>query len=132
MKINQIDLCVKNLEESVKFYQEAFGFELIRTLETGMGKNAFLKCGDLSMTLITSPKLPVGIIALGTYAEDAGQAMDELKSKGARVVMEPSRVGGGTIGKVWDPNDISIHVIASDEKAQDSGERVTHLPNKIK
>jgi len=62
----------------------------------------------------------------------AKELTEKLKSKGARVVMEPSRVGGGTIGKVWDPNDISIHVIASDEKAQDSGERVTHLPNKIK
>jgi len=132
MKINKIVLCVKDLEESIKFYQEAFGFELLMTKEGGMGAGASLKCGDLFLTLMTSPKLPVGIIALGTDTEDVGQALDELKGKGARVIMEPTQVGMGTIGKIWDPNDISIHVMSGDMNGQDSGKRLTHLPNKVK
>jgi len=132
MKISKVILCVKNLEESIKFYQEAFGFELIRTAKIGIGESAFLRSDDLHMTLVTSPKLPVGIVALGTNMDDVEGALEELKSKGARVIMEPSQVGFGIIGKIWDPNDISINVISEDLSGEDSGVRVTHMPNRIK
>jgi len=134
MQITKIELSVKNLEESIKFYKDAFGAELISEGTTGIGKAASLKCGNLTLALFETPKIPVGIFGMVTDAP-AGEidaAVEELKSKGARVVMEPTQAGLGKIAKLWDPNDISITVADASFDNNDSGARITHLPNKIK
>jgi len=134
MKITKIELSVKSLEESIKFYKEAFDAEVLNEGTTGIGKAAALKCGDLILALFEAPKIPVGIFGIGTDVanEEIDAAVEDLKAKGARVVMEPTQAGLGKIAKVWDPNDISITVAAASFENGDTGARITHLPNKIK
>jgi len=134
MKITGIELSVKNLEESIKFYKDAFGCEVILEGTSGIGKAASLKCGDLLLALFETPKIPVGIFGMTTLAPSGkiDDVLEELKANGARIVMEPTEGGIGKLAKVWDPNEISITVADGSFENSDSGKRVTHLPNKIK
>jgi len=134
MVINCVEISVKNLEESIKFYQEAFECEMIFESPTGLGRMARLKSGDLFISLLESPKLPIGIIGIVCDAPngDIDAAFKELQGKGARAVMEPQLIGKGKLAKLFDPNDISVSIIAQNADPTDTGARVTHLPNKIK
>lgn len=134
MKITAIELSVKNLEESIEFYKKAMGCEVLFEGTTGIGKAARLQCGDLTLALFETPKIPVGIFGMVTDVppEEMDASVEKLKENGARVVMEPAQAGLGKIAKLWDPNEISISVIGANYDSEDSGERITHLPNKIK
>jgi len=134
MKITTIELSVKNLEESINFYKNAFGCEVLFEGTTGIGKAARLQCGDLTLGLFETPKIPVGIFGMVTDvpSEEMDASIETLKANGAKVVMEPSQAGLGKIAKLFDPNDISISVVAASFDNEDTGARITHLPNKIK
>jgi len=134
MKISEIELSVKNLEESIEFYKNAFGGEVLFEGTNGIGKAARLQCGDLILGLYETPKIPVGIFGMVTDVapEEMDASIEKLKENGAKVVMEPTQVGLGKIAKLFDPSEISISVAGVNFDSEDSGARVTHLPNKIK
>jgi len=131
MKLNRVDICVKNLEESVKFYEDAFNFKTLRVFETGMGKAAFMKNGDFTLAVFESEKFPVGILTLGADADkDIEESIADLNEKGAQTIVKPQQAGLGKVAKVCDPNGIAITITQVNVDGIDSGKRITEFPNK--
>jgi len=51
MKMNHIGLVVKDVDETVKTYQDMFGFEVVSTMEMrgGEAKAVTMSCGDITL-----------------------------------------------------------------------------------
>ena len=73
-KLDHIGIAVKDLEESVKFYEEVLGLKLqgIETVEEQKVKVAFLPLGDTELELLeaTSPDSPIA-----KFIESKGQGV---------------------------------------------------------
>jgi len=110
MDIKQIDhigIAVKNIEESLKFYN-LLGFQCqgIETVEDQKVKVAFLPCGESELELLeaTSDDSPVakfiekkgeGIHHIAVRVDDIEAAIEQMKSSGVRMIDETPRYGAG-------------------------------------
>ena len=107
-KIDHIGIAVKNLDETMKFYQEALGLKTVATevVEDQKVRIAFIPVGDSEVELIesTSPDGPVakfiesrgeGLQHIAFRVENIEEALQELKNKGIRLIDEKPRKGGG-------------------------------------
>ena len=79
-KIDHIGIAVNNLEESIKFYEEALGLKLhgTETVEEQKVRVAFLPIGDTEIELLeaTSPDSPIA-----KFIEAKGQGVQHLAFK---------------------------------------------------
>ncbi|KPU26609.1 methylmalonyl-CoA epimerase [Caloranaerobacter sp. TR13] len=107
-KVDHIGIAVKNLEETLKFYQEVLGLELdgIEVVEEQKVKVAFLPIGDTEIELLESTdkegpiaryieKKGEGIQHIAYRVDDIEKAIEEMKSKGIRMIDEKPRYGAG-------------------------------------
>jgi methylmalonyl-CoA/ethylmalonyl-CoA epimerase len=107
-KIDHIGIAVKNLDETMKFYADALGLKTISTevVEDQKVRIAFIPVGDSEVELIesTSPDGPVakfiesrgeGLQHIAFRVENVEEALQELKSKGIRLIDEKPRKGAG-------------------------------------
>ena len=107
-KIDHIGIAVKNLDETMKFYADALGLKTIATevVEDQKVRIAFIPVGDSEVELIesTSPDGPVakfiesrgeGLQHIAFRVENVEEALQELKSKGIRLIDEKPRKGAG-------------------------------------
>lgn len=107
-KVDHIGIAVKNLEETLKFYQEVLGLELdgIEIVEEQKVKVAFLPIGDTEIELLESTdkegpiaryieKKGEGIQHIAYRVDDIEKAIEEMKSKGIRMIDEKPRYGAG-------------------------------------
>ncbi len=107
-KIDHIGIAVKNLEESLKFYQETLGLDLtgIEVVEEQKVRVAFLPIGDTEIELLesTDPEGPIarhiekrgqGVQHLAVRVENIEAAIAEMKEKGIRMIDEVPRYGAG-------------------------------------
>jgi methylmalonyl-CoA/ethylmalonyl-CoA epimerase len=107
-KIDHIGIAVKNLEESLKFYQETLGLDLegIEVVEEQRVRVAFLPIGDTEIELLesTDPEGPIarhiekrgqGVQHLAVRVENIEEAIAEMKEKGIRMIDEVPRYGAG-------------------------------------
>ncbi|QXM07251.1 methylmalonyl-CoA epimerase [Crassaminicella indica] len=108
LKVDHIGVAVKNLEESLKFYQEILGLELQGTeiVEEQKVKVAFLPVGDSEIELLesTDPDGPIakfiekkgaGLQHIALRVPNIEEAIKELKEKGVRMIDEKPRYGAG-------------------------------------
>ncbi len=104
--IEHIGIAVKNLEESIKYYEDVLGLKCysIEEVADQKVKTAFFKIGDTKIELLesTAPDGPIG-----KYIEKRGEgihhfafavnniesALDEAKEKGIRLIDEKPRGG---------------------------------------
>jgi len=106
-RVDHIGIAVKNLEESVKFY-ESLGFKATgsETVAEQKGKVAFLPCGDSELELLesTEPDGPIarfiekngpGIQHIAIRVDNIDKALEELKEKGVRLIDQTPRYGAG-------------------------------------
>ncbi len=106
--VDHIGIAVKDLEESLKFYTEVLGLEVIgkEVVEEQKVKVAFLPCGDSELELLesTSPDGPIarfiekngeGIQHIALRVDNIEEALAELKEKGVRLIDEKPRYGAG-------------------------------------
>jgi len=104
--IEHIGIAVSNLEESIKYYEEVLGLTCyaIEEVTDQRVKTAFFKVGDTKIELLESTdsegpigkfieKKGVGIHHLAFAVEDIEGALDEVKSKGVRLIDESPRKG---------------------------------------
>lgn len=106
-KIDHIGIAVKNLEESLKFYEllglKAQGTEIVEEQKV---KVAFLPVGDSEIELLESTeedgpiakfieKKGEGIQHIALRVENIEDAIEEMKSKGIRMIDETPRYGAG-------------------------------------
>ena len=106
-RVDQVGIAVKNLDESVKFYEslgfKATGYEVVAEQKV---KVAFLPCGDSEVELLesTEPDGPIarfiekngpGIQHIAIRVDDIDKALEELKEKGVRLIDQTPRYGAG-------------------------------------
>ncbi|MGD9567999.1 MAG: methylmalonyl-CoA epimerase [Sedimentibacter sp.] len=107
-KVDHIGIAVKNLEESLKFYEAALGLKPVGTevVAEQKVKVAFLPTGDSEIELLeaTSEDSPIakfiekngeGVQHIAYRVENVETAIAEMKEKGIRMIDEKPRYGAG-------------------------------------
>ena len=113
MKIKYTTMIVDDMDESVKFYRDVMGFEVDSRYDLGPAGNITLLKGegDAMIELIKNPVDETGLFSVGMDVEDINTTVKELKSKGAKITMEPTPITVGTLAFLEDPNGIRIALI---------------------
>lgn len=93
MKLCWCTLSVKNMNESVKFYQEVVGLPAGRRFAAGPGTEiCFLGEGETKVELVCGPKYsaPCGVgISLGFEVKSVEDMVDFIKEKELEIVSGP-------------------------------------------
>lgn len=104
--IEHIGIAVKNLEESIKYYEDVLGLKCysVEEVTDQKVKTAFFKVGQTKIELLesTDPEGPIGkfiekkgegIHHLAFNVNGLQLALDEAKEKGVRLIDEQPRKG---------------------------------------
>ncbi|MDD2447670.1 MAG: VOC family protein [Tissierellia bacterium] len=117
MKFAHVTLSVKDLEESIKFYNEIVGLPIVRRFPAGPGTEiAFLGEGDTLVELIKNDNLDnidLGKnISIGFAVESLDTTMEFLKEKGIELESGPFQPNPKTrFVFVLDPNGLKVQFI---------------------
>jgi len=113
MKVKYATIIVENMEQSVKFYTEDMGFEVDSqyTPLPGVIITLLKGQGDTMIELIKNTEHEIGLFSVGMEVEDLSTTMKQLKSKGAKITMEPVPITVGTLAFLEDPNGVKIALI---------------------
>ena len=117
MKFCWSTLMVKNLEESLKFYQEIVGLEVSRRFQAGPGMEiAFLGDGDTKIELIcngSSEEVNVGKdISWGFEVDSLDRALSLIKEKGLEIHSGPFQPNPNIkFFYVLDPNGLKVQLV---------------------
>jgi lactoylglutathione lyase len=113
MKVKYATIGVADMDESIKFYTEAMGFEIDSQYNLGPGLRITLLKGegDAMIELIKNTENKTGLFSLGMEIDDINTTVKELKSKGAKITMEPVPITVGTLAFIEDPNGVRIALI---------------------
>ncbi len=113
MKVKYITMIVEDMDESIKFYTEVMGFEIDSQYDLGpAGTITLLKGeGDAMIELIKNPVDETGLFSVGMDVDDMDGTVKELKSKGAKITMEPMPITVGILAFLEDPNGVRIALI---------------------
>ena len=113
MKIKYTTMIVKDMDKSVSFYRDVMGFEvdsqhnpapgIVITLLKGQG--------DTMIELIKDNQHDIGLYSMGMAVEDLELTVEELRSKGAKITMDPVSITVGKLAFVEDPNGVRIALI---------------------
>ena len=106
-------MIVKDMEESIKFYTEVMGFKIDSQYDLGpAGAITLLKGeGETMIEIIENPRDEVGLFSIGMDVDNLDKELKELKSKGAKVTMEPTQITVGALAFIEDPNGVRIALI---------------------
>lgn len=107
-KVDHIGIAVKDLDETLNFYEEVLGIECVGTevVEDQKVKTAFLPVGDTEIELLESTdengpiakfiqKRSQGMQHIAYRVDNIEKALEELKEKGIRLIDEKPRYGAG-------------------------------------
>lgn len=113
MKIKYTTMIAGDMEESVKFYTEVMGLEIASQHNPYPGLRITLLEGegDAMIELIESTENEIGLHAVGFDVEDINSTVEDLKSKGAKITMEPTTITVGSLAFIEDPNGVRIALI---------------------
>ncbi len=105
-KIEHIGIAVKNLKESLRFYEEVLGLKCYRIeeVEDQKVKTAFLKVGETKIELLesTDPEGPIakfidkrgeGIHHLAFAVDDVNKSLKQMEQKDVKLIDNSSRKG---------------------------------------
>lgn len=108
LKVDHIGIAVKNLDETLKFYEEVLGMTCTGKEEVADQKVrvAFLPVGDSEVELLESTdaegpiakyieKKGEGIQHLAFRVDNIEEAIENMKQKGVRMIDEKPRYGAG-------------------------------------
>lgn len=106
--VDHIGIAVKSIDEALKFWEGTLGIKChgVEEVVEQKVKTAFLPIADTEVELLegTSPESPVskfieakgeGIHHLAIRVDDLEAALEELKTKGVRLIDEKPRLGAG-------------------------------------
>ncbi|MEA3443209.1 MAG: methylmalonyl-CoA epimerase [Bacteroidota bacterium] len=104
--IEHIGIAVKNLKESIKYYEEVMGLTCyaIEEVKDQKVKTAFFQIGQTKIELLqsTDPEGPIGkfidkkgegIHHMAFAVDNVNQALKEVENKGVRLIDKSSRKG---------------------------------------
>ncbi len=119
-RIDHVEITSGNLERSIQFYQEVFGFafkERMKPRSPEIEEIAFLTLGDTMLELLaiknSAPPAggpQIGFRAMAIEVDDMDQAIRYLKSKGVEVTWGPVSLGKSKRAEVKDPDGLSIEL----------------------
>jgi glyoxylase I family protein len=119
-RIDHVEIISGDLERSIRFYKEVFGFvlkERIKPPSPEIVEIAFLTLADTMLELLKiknsalPPKGPqVGFRAMAIEVDDMDRAIEYLKGKGVEVVMEPVTLGTSKRAEIKDPDGLGIEL----------------------
>ncbi len=119
-RIDHVEIASGNLERSIRFYQEVFGFvlkERIKPPSPEIEEIAFLTLGNTMLELLAikhcSPpaKGPqVGFRAMAIEVDDMDRAIQYLKGRGVEVTWGPVTLGTSKRAEIRDPDGLSIEL----------------------
>lgn len=106
IQIEHLGIAVKNLEESIRYYEEVLGLKCynIEEVKDQKVKTAFFKVGEVKIELLesTDPEGPIGkfvekkgegIHHIAFAMEDTQTALDEAAQKGIQLIDKAPRKG---------------------------------------
>lgn len=107
-KVDHIGIAVKNLDETLKFYEDILGIKCVSTevVDEQKVRVAFLPIGDTEVELLESTeedgpvakfieKKGEGVQHIAYKVDDIEKTIEELKEKGIRLIDEKPRYGAG-------------------------------------
>lgn len=111
MNIRYTTIIVNDMEESVNFYKEVFGFEVEKELNMPDKQIKFLTGENGSgVELIKEEDTKIGLNAIAVSVDDVEKAIEEIKSKIPSAEVQIVEVPNGKLGFVQDPNGVTIAV----------------------
>ena len=119
MKFCWCTIMVKDMEESLKFYQQIVGLSIDRRFQSGPATEiVFLGDGETKVELICNNEVKdVNIgrdISLGFFVESLDNMMDFVKEKGIEIHSGPFQPNPSTrFFYVLDPNGLRIQFVES-------------------
>ena len=117
MKFIFATLHVKNLEESIRFYETVTGMKLARRFPAGPRTEiAFMADGPAEIELICSadaePFLYGDCPSLGLSVENLDEALAHMKDLGVEIVRGPVQPNPGTrFFFIHDPDGVNLEII---------------------
>jgi lactoylglutathione lyase len=113
MKVKYATIIVEDMDKSIKFYTEVLGFKIDSEHRPIPGAIITLLKGDgdAMIELIKNTVDKTGLFSVGMDVEDINATVKELKSKGAKITMEPIPITVGTLAFLEDPNGVKIALI---------------------
>ena len=123
MKIHHIALTVNSLVESIKFYEETFGFNIIKEFEKKeiSAKAVFMQLGDVSIELFEFPDTKqscddltdlktIGIRHFAFEVNDINRTVANLREQGLEVTDPQMGSSGHNFCNLTDPNGIRLEL----------------------
>jgi len=113
MKIKYTTMIVKDMDESVSFYRDVMGFEVDSQHNPGPGIEITLLKGegDTMVELIKDNQHDIGLYSMGMDVENLELTVEDLRSKGAKVTIDPVPITVGKLAFIEDPNGVRIALI---------------------
>ena len=123
-EIEHVEIITPDLEESIKFYTEIIGFEIINRKKIGIrgvSEIAHLSLNNSRLELIemkeAAPVIEqphIGYRMMALLVDAMGVAIQHLKDNGVKIVREPISMSeedrGGFRGVFQDNNGVSIEI----------------------
>lgn len=103
-KVSHVGVAVKNLEETLKFFKQAFDLKPSKEVQTPTLKAAFVHIGNGEIELLepTDPRLPMakfitdkgeGVHHVAIEVENMGEALEQMRKKKVHLIDEKPRIG---------------------------------------
>lgn len=102
--IDHIGIAVKNLKETVRFFEEVLGLKQAKEVEKQKMRFAFIPVGEGEIELIepTDPEISIakfiaekgeGIHHIALQVDEIEQVLKELRKKGIKLIDEKPKIG---------------------------------------
>ncbi len=111
-KLKMSTIIVKDIEESVSFYQDILGFEMAEKYYNDDGGLVLMQSPDgAAVELIDSRNFETGFWSIGMEVEDFEAAIEDLKAKGCTFIFEPKTLPLGKLAMIEDPNGVKVAIL---------------------
>ena len=105
-------IIAKDIEESVAFYRDVLGFEMIEKFYQDEGGLVLMQSPDgAAVELIDSKAFETGFWSIGVEVDDFESAIEELRAKGCKFVYEPATLPLGKLAMIEDPNGVKVAIL---------------------
>lgn len=113
IQVKYATMIVRDMDESIRFYSEVMGFAVDSQFKPRPGVLiTMMKAkGDAMVELIQDGVHEAGLYSVGMDVTDLDATIQELKSKGANITMEPVLTLVGSLAFMEDPNGVRIALI---------------------
>ena len=102
----------KDIEESIAFYRDILGFEMVEKFYHDEGGLVLMQSPDgAAVELIDSKNFETGFWSIGVEVDDFDTAIEELKAKGCKFIYEPNTLPLGKLAMIEDPNGVKVAVL---------------------